>query len=267
MTKQLIIIKLGGSVITNKKRSRPVPRVETIQLLAKQVQKLYASGKYSLIIVHGAGSFGHPLALKYQLHQGMYTAQQRLGFGYTAKAMLDLNNILVSKLLKRSLPAVTLPPRAFTQQTGGSLKPFNYQLIRKLLEQGMLPVLFGDVVLDNNLGCSILSGDKIVAFLARKLAAKKVIFLSDVDGIFNKDPKKFPDAALIPQINNSNIDSVIAQLDNSNTKDVTGGMKGKILSIQETLAGIEVVITNGLKNGYLQKSFENNRIATTLLLN
>ena len=56
-----------------------------------------------------------------------------------------------------------------------------------------MPVLYGDVVLDveDKIKMAVLSGDQIVKYLAENLKPKKVVLGSDVDGIYNKDPKKY----------------------------------------------------------------------------
>lgn len=268
--RELVLVKLGGSVVTYKESSIPRPRRNVIKHLAQEVKKVLEKGKYSLILVHGAGSFGHPLAKKYKLHKGMKTKEQKIGLGLTTQNMLRLNSLIMKELLEAGVPTVGIPPHALAKQSAGKLKSFEYGIVEQFLDQGFVPVLFGDVVLDDQWGCSILSGDVIVPFLARKLGAKKAIFLSDVDGIFDSDPKRFPNARRIPEINAGNLKQVLESFhsqEGSGRADVTGEMQGKILAIRENLSGVTVYIVSGLRKGNLTRVLEGNSIGTVLRFN
>lgn len=259
-----VIIKLGGSVITYKGNTAPRARIKVIHRLAKEIKSIFNSKEYRLILVHGGGSFAHPLAKKYNLSKGMKTQDQKLGFSLTTQKMIDLNSIIVSSLLKNGVPAVGLPPRAFITQSSGELIPFDHSLIKSFSEQNIVPVIFGDAVLDEQWNCSIISGDAIVPYLAKKLKADKVIFLSDVDGIFDFDPKINSKAKLIPVINNKNLDIIFRGLTATGRDDVTGEMKGKIMSIKTNLTGLQVYIGNGLKKLVLERILKGQQAGTNL---
>lgn len=265
MKQVLVIIKLGGSVITNKAETKPSPRISVINSLVQQIAKLYKSSQHAIILVHGAGSFGHPLAKKYELHKGMKTTEQKVGFGLTTQSMLALNALLMESILRRGVPAVSIPPHTLAMQSEGKLKNFNWQIIGEYLVSNQVPVLFGDGVLDDKWGCSILSGDTIASYLAQRLKAKKVIFLSDVDGIFDIDPKKNRSAKLISEITNRNLREVLKGIEQNNPHDVSGEMRGKILAIKKHLTGVEVNIANGLKSGILTGIMQNKKVGTRLL--
>lgn len=250
MKKPLLLIKMGGSVVTYKDDSVPKLRLDTIKKLAKEIAAIRKGNKYKIILVHGAGSFGHPIVKKYGLHKGMRNTVQKLAYSQTLQNMLRLNGVIVQNLIENSIPAVSLPPHAFTSQNKGRFARFNTNLIKMCVDNDQVPVLFGDAVLDKNLGCSILSGDTIISYLAKKLKAKKVVFLSDVDGVFDSDPRTNTKAKLIPLINNQNFQRVFKSLKTTNSlnrrADVTGEINGKILSIKKDLKGIQVLIFNGL---------------------
>lgn len=261
---KLTIIKLGGSVITYKDSSVPKARVRTIKRLSKEIKQLLSSKKTQLIIVHGAGSFGHPLAKKYSLHKGMATELQKFQFGVINQQLIQLNSLVVNSLLSSFVSATSLPPRAFITTDAGKLKHLNCTIIKDLLKNEIIPVLFGDAVFDSQWGCSILSGDTVISYLAKELKADKVVFLSDVDGVFDKDPKKFTDTKLITEINNQNLDQILKGITQNNLNDVNGEMKHKILSVKESLPGVTVKIVSGLKPGRLSKILDSSHIGTTL---
>lgn len=262
-SKPLIIIKLGGSVITYKDSNIPRPRKKDITRIAKELKKVYAK-KYSIILVHGAGSYAHPIVKKSGIHNGMYSIFQRLAFNKTSLSLMQLNIFLLGELIKNSLPAVTLPPHSFVKNTRNGLR-FKTDIIKDFLDQEMIPVLFGDMVLDDDKNCLVLSGDQIVTNLAKKFAAEDVIFISDVDGVFESDPKKNPEAGLIKEINNENLSQVLEGLTQNNIFDVTGEMRGKVLSLHKELKGKRIKLLNGLVPGRLVEAVSGDYIGTQLL--
>lgn len=264
MKKKLIIIKLGGSVITDKTSTKPTPRLDIIKKLAKQIASISHSNKYQLVLVHGAGSFGHPLAKRFDLQNGMKSRLQRLGLAITQQKMLELNFLITSSLTDFEVPAVSFPPHSFIIQNDRKFLEFDYRIIKQGLALNLTPVLFGDVVLDDKLGCSIISGDAIVSYIAKTLKADRVIFLSDVDGIFDKDPKKYDDAKLIPLINNANFEHVLKGLERSGRDDVTDEMEGKIKEIKSKLSGMDVHIISGLSPRATIPVEELNQYGTTI---
>ncbi len=267
MSSKLIVIKLGGSVITYKDSPKPKANLSVIKNIAIELEVLFKAG-YKIILVHGAGSYGHPLAKKYQLHKGMQTEQQKKAFAQIHLQMLKLNSLIMKELITKHIPAVTIPPHALAYKLNNELVYLNDQIIKRYLKINTVPVLFGDAVLDDRLGCSILSGDTIVSYLAKKLEAGQVIFLSDVNGVFDKNPKKNRDAVLISEINNQNINKVLKNLLISNSFDISGEMKGKILMIKKDLLKIPVLIANGLDKDILIKIIQQQKqVGTKILLN
>ena len=95
---------------------------------------------------------------------------------------------------------------------------------------------------------------------------ENTLIMADVDGIFNKDPQKNPDATLIPEVTNENLAEVLKGITTTERADVTGGMHGKIMSIKNNLPGVLVYIVNGLKPNTLEKIIQQDPIGTKLLL-
>lgn len=264
MKRELVIIKLGGSVITYKDSNLPKVRTIIINSISREIRNILDSGRFQIILVHGAGSFAHPLAKKYGLSQGMFTSNQKMGFSLTAQAMIKLNSIIVESFVSNGVPALSIPPRSIAVTLDKKISKLNTENITKTLEQNLIPALFGDVVFDDIQNCAILSGDTIISFLANKYQPEKVIFLSDVDGIFESDPKKNPDTKIIEKIDDKNLGEVLKGISQNNPEDVTGEMKGKILSIQKDIKQIPVFITNGLKPGNLKKIVEGKNPGTKI---
>lgn len=263
---RLIIIKLGGSVITHKESPKPQARIEVIKRLSKEIKQIIELDKYKLIIIHGAGSFAHGLVKKYGLHLGMKTEAQKSAYCLVTERMLKLNSIIMRELFKLKLNAVSLIPHTFITQSSSRLKVIETGIIKEYLDKNIVPVLFGDLVLDDKLGCSVVSGDAIAVYLGEKLNADKLIFLSDVDGVYDSDPKRNPSAKLISKITNKNLKEVLKGLSPANRDDVTGEMRGKIMQIKKNLIGVEVFVANGLKPQNLRQLVTQGNIGSKLSL-
>lgn len=246
----VLAIKLGGSAITEKDEKFSV-RKEVLERVADEL----ASIQESFFLVHGGGSFGHPLASEYDLASGYSEERQIMGFSKTHRAMEKLNSKVVEALLNAGQPAIQMQTSACTVVENGKIVSIELQNIRKLLDLGIPPVLYGDVVPDLNRKMSILSGDQLIAFLARKLEASKVILGTDIDGVFTSDPKKSDRYELIPEITPESWEKIGHRVDFCPERDETGGMKNKVdVLIDLAKKGIESHIINLKKPGNLKQA-------------
>ncbi len=157
----MIILKLGGSLITDKTKKFSI-RNKVIKRLANEIK---AGTKDDLIIIHGGGSFGHPIADEYSLNTGFKSKDQLKGVALTRKAMDELNFHIINALVTEDIPAVAVQPSSNTTCKNGRIKEMNISIIKKYIGLGMVPVLYGDIVLDTKIGFSILSGDQIISYL------------------------------------------------------------------------------------------------------
>lgn len=264
MTDGLIIIKFGGSIITDKNSPTPELRKDILTNLIEQLAEIYNTKTRKIILVHGAGSFAHPIAKKYELKKGAHTKEQILATADINTSMMKLNTIVTEMLVAQGVPAVGLPPHAFITQNNGLLESIPLKKIDKYLDLEMIPVLYGDMVLDEGINASVLSGDAIVPYLGNKLRANRVIYVSDVDGIYTENPKINPNAELITLVNNENFESIIAGFEQHNQLDVTGEMKYKLLEIKSALPGIQVQMLNGSKPKHLLAAVDSQNVGTTL---
>lgn len=255
------IVKLGGSVITFKDRPMMVNR----RALNRLAGEISASNLEKIVIVHGGGSFGHPLALKYKLNEKFRGSKEQIaGFTITHRAMLKLNEKVLEALKRKGLEVVPLPPLAFITLTPGSLKIF-YEPFINALNMGLTPVTFGDVVFDSERGFSIISGDLLMSELSRKLKPLKAIFAIDVDGLYLDDPKYNPDVELIAEATVAEVESLLSRL-RFKSSDATGGIYFKLKQACEIARiRIDVYIVNGLKPGRLFKALKGEKVRGTLI--
>jgi isopentenyl phosphate kinase len=263
---QIIILKLGGSVITRKESPFPIINSHNLERICREIAE---SKPAKLIIVHGAGSFGHPHAKKYEIGQQIKNQadfqEKRLGYSQTQNSVKELNTRVCQHLLTYGVPAITLPPSSFLLTRNKRIESADLSIVEKYLQMGWVPVLHGDVVLDldENIKMAVLSGDQLVKHLAQKLHPRRIILGSDVDGIYNRDPKTDPQAQLLPIVKSF---EDLESLQGARTVDVTGGMTGKLKELLELAEmGIQSEIINADQPGLLEKALNGEKVKGTII--
>lgn len=137
----------------------------------------------------------------------------------------------------------------------------NYEPIKSLMDIGIMPILFGDVIVDRNKGFDICSGDQIMGVIVDVFKPEKVIFVSDVDGLFTKDPKTNNDAELIEVVTESTIKDINPEF---SVCDVTGGIIGKIESMLNIYGkSKECILVNGTVPGRLMSLLNGENVPCT----
>jgi len=226
----MILIKLGGSIITNKERPLSANR-NRINKIAKTLKKI----NEPITIVHGGGSFGHYWSVKYNMHTKPAKYSQK-GISVVKNSMVELNKIILDVLLQNKLNPYCLPPTDFVSGNKPIKKKINE--IGKIANTNLIPVTFGDALWFGQKKSYILSGDKIMTMLARVLRPRLSIFVLNVDGVYsdlkNKD--------LIYNLTDQPLSFAKVKT------DVTGGMKRKIDEATKiSRMGLNVFFTNGNK--------------------
>ena len=257
----MMILKLGGSIITIKEE----PMTADLVSIKRLAEEIAAARLRRLVVVHGGGSFGHPIAKRYGIAEGFISDHQVLGFSKTHQAMVSLNNLIVDALLDVSVPAVSVSPSSFIVTDGGRIGDVDFDVVHHLVDWGIVPVLFGDAVLDRKRGFSILSGDQLAVRLAMELDATRLVFGVDVDGVFTSNPKLAPKARLIDRLPLEKLRGMV-EIGRALTTDVTGGMLGKVSEAAEAVeAGVEVLIVNASKPGIILKALRGEPVRGTIL--
>lgn len=268
---ELILLKLGGSVITDK--TRPfTARIEVIERLAGEIKSALdeRGSDLKLVIGHGSGSFGHEVAHKYQTHQGAVAANSWLGFAEVAAAAADLNSIVVKALRAAGVPAIRFQPSASTRTRGQQLMYFETFPIKEVLNHDLVPVIHGDVSVDASQGMSIVSTEKLFDNLARELTPSRIVLTGQVDGVYTADPLANPAAELIADIDRTNWDEVEAMLGGSHGTDVTGGMFSKVRDMYRlTLAmpPMQAMIMSANEPGQLAAVLKGQMVSFGTLIN
>jgi isopentenyl phosphate kinase len=254
----LVFIKLGGSLLTDKTQAFSV-RYEVLKRIAYELVELHTQGVV-MVIGHGAGSFAHTPAKKYGTKEGLkgtpsewiFDRDGKLGLVETAAAARQLNGIVTEALFQAGLPAVSLSPMSMMTGDGGQLGSISIFSLRSALKCGVVPVVYGDVVFDSQIGCTIFSTETVFEHLCDRLQneegqkIKQIIHCGQTDGVYGRDGQT------IPTITTETWKEVMEVVDGAAGTDVTGGMEHKIShTITMAEAGVTGLIINGLREGEL----------------
>jgi isopentenyl phosphate kinase len=244
MDSNLLIIKLGGSVVTFK--DKPLsPNYEGIDEILKVLGEIKKN--FKIIIVHGGGSFGHYWSVKYDMHTKPYPYSD-LGVSVVHESMIKLNHVIISKFIESKLKPYSVQPSAFVFNSVADPARI-HDILAMTTGNDLIPITFGDVIHTSENKFSIPSGDTIMSMLCTELHPDFSIFTTNVDGLYN-DMNKGEIVREI-QVDKKDNDNIFLkgekQKDNpASSFDVTGGMKRKITeSIRIAKSGTPVYLING----------------------
>jgi len=241
----MILIKLGGSVITDKSVYKRF-RKEYVSRLCREIKD---SGK-DLMIVLGAGSFGHVIAKEFELQKGRIRDDQIFAVANVSRDVRELNVLVVSELIDAGIPAVSVPTGSCFVMDDNELLMNDTEIIQRYVELGILPIMSGDVLTDRKKGFGICSGDTIMKCLTDIFSPERVIFVSDIDGLYDRDPKTSKDAKLIEEVNERILGDIPSE---TTVADVTGGVRNKMrLMLDMCSDGRDCILVNGTVDGRLR---------------
>jgi len=264
MTKELIFLKLGGSLITDKDKPY-TPRLDKLADLAQEIKTVLDSTPDLLLILgHGSGSFGHTTAKKYGTRNGVQTVEQWHGFAEVRFQAAELNRYVMEALLNASVPSIPFPPSSSMVSNNRKVTSYNTLTIRKALEVHLLPVVHGDVAFDEALGGTILSTEDIFAFLMEQFSPTRILLAGIEAGVWEDFPAR---TKLVKQIQLSDYEKMRAGIGGSASTDVTGGMKAKVeemLALIQKNKGLTVQIFSAEESGYLTRALKGENMGTLL---
>jgi isopentenyl phosphate kinase len=245
-----VIVKLGGSVITRKheiERARP-------KVLARLAGEVARASDRPIVLLHGAGSFGHPGAVRFGLARAPdadHPADGRArGAAIVAAEVRRLHLLVLRALVRAGAAPASVPIATHARNREGSLVTFDPAPFAEALARGRLPVSYGDVVPDDRWGESILSADTIAGALVRPLGAERVVFVSDVPGVLERGPRGRP--TTVREVTEATLDGLRPA---PGARDVTGGIRGKVEAMLAIArAGADAGLISGLTDGALSRA-------------
>lgn len=257
------LIKLGGSVITNKRIENSF-NADVMKQLAHEIAQAWHTKPTSLIIGHGSGSFGHFVAHRYGTMTGVKSPEQWRGFAEVGRVAGELNRLVMDELVAVGLPILKIQPSASALCRDGELIQMALHPLETALEHGLVPLVYGDIALDEVRGGTIISTETIMTYLAKNLPVARVFLLGDVDGVFDGDGQ------VIPRITPNTLADYQSALGGSYGTDVTGGMFAKVrdmVNLVKARPHLSIRIMNGGVKNRLLHALTNDLQTGTLIIN
>ena len=239
-----IVVKVGTSTLAYPTGRLNIQRMER---LCKTLSDLKNAGHEIILVSSGAIAMGFGKLNLSERPKDMPGKQASAAVGqcelmYVYDKLFTEYNHIVGQLL------ITAPDIA----DGGSRKANFHNTMDRLLELGALPV--------------INENDTVSTIVAATVSADLLVLLSDIDGLYDGDPRKNPDAKLIPTVETVD-ERIIALGGGSGSSLGTGGMATKLLAAQIAVgAGCEMVIANGEKPELLYDIVAGKPIGTRFLV-
>jgi isopentenyl phosphate kinase len=243
-----VFLKLGGSLITDKNAPR-TPRPDVLARLMGEIAAARAAQpELQLVLGHGSGSFGHIEGKRYGTHDGVRTEAEWRGFAEVQHVAGLLNRMVVDAARAAGVPVVNCPPSASATCRDGVMRTFAVEPVRAALEHGLVPLVFGDVALDEVRGGTIVSTEDVFRFLARHLKPDRILLAGLEPGVLTR----WPEGDVIAEITS---EAQLAGVGGAHVADVTGGMASKVremLALTAEMPGVEIIVLSGETPGLVR---------------
>jgi isopentenyl phosphate kinase len=275
--KELVFIKLGGSLITDKTRPY-TPLLDVMDNLALQIAAtLRSQPNLRLVIGHGAGSFGHVAASEYKTRDGYprpapLTHRERdatednywKGFAEVWYQASSLNRHVMESLHRAGVRAIALPPSSSVIASDGQVAVWETTPISMSLAAGIVPVVFGDVVFDEIRGGTILSTENLFAYLVKALDPERILLAGLEDAVWEDFPAR---TRKIDRITPQSFNEIKHGVGKSTAADVTGGMEAKVtemLDLAQSNPGLRIQIFSGTEQGNIMRALMGELLGTEI---
>jgi isopentenyl phosphate kinase len=249
MARPVVLLKFGGSLITNKARPR-FARHASIRRLAHELAAVVKRARGPrLLLGHGSGSFGHAVAARGGLMPGADATRSLDAIARTQSAAADLHRIVVAALAAAGARPFSFAPSSFLYATDGRVTAAFTEPVFDALDRGLLPVVYGDVVLDARRGAVIVSTEELFQVLAEKAAKRntpvaRVVWLGETDGVRGRDGRT------IARLSAAEAERTARHVTGAAGIDVTGGMALRLRTAGAlAAAGIASAIVDGRTSG------------------
>lgn len=227
MTDPLFFLKLGGSLITDKAQPETALPEVIFSLLSDLQRYRESNPSQKILLGHGSGSFGHHAAAKYNTREGVRTLAQWQGFREVWESARKLNQVVLDIGRQAGLNLIAFPPFAGLLSRQGQVVSWNIKPIELALENGLTPMVYGDVVFDEILGGTIFSTEELFAHLATILKPIRILLAGKEEAVFADYPLNQQPIRHITRTA-----ALEGYLQSSQNQDVTGGMRSKVDQMQ-----------------------------------
>lgn len=251
--KKRVVVKLGTSTLTHRTGRLNIRRVEQ---LVKNLADLQNAGHEMIIVSSGAIGLGMA-KLGLQERPKDTPSKQACAAVGQCELMYLYDNLFSNYSLNVAQMLLTkyilLEDRRVNVQNA----------LEKIIEHGVIPIINeNDTVAIDELELEVGENDSLAATVASLARADLLIIMSDIDGLYDSDPRTNPDAKLIPVVEEIT-DDIRELAGGAGTKLGTGGMITKINAAEIAVNnGIDMIIVNGKNPDNLYYLFENGDLGT-----
>jgi isopentenyl phosphate kinase len=260
----LIFLKLGGSLITDKDIAYTA-RHDVIKRIAEEIKRaMDSTPDLKLVVGHGSGSFGHFAAIDSGYKENTSSKKQWHAFHQVWIAAHNLNYLIVDILIQSGLPVLSFPPSAAILSEGNKVKEWNTKTIQLALENNLIPVIYGDIILDQTRGSRIFSTEELFLYLINPLNPDKILLAGKEPGVWADFPNN---RQLISKITPGNFEYIKNEVTASQSMDVTGGMHEKVtlmLNAVKKHPNLAVEILTGEASENIYKSLTGSTTGTSI---
>ncbi len=265
---ELLFIKLGGSLITDKTRPYTARFDKLAQLAGEIHTALQKKNGLPIVLGHGSGSFGH-FAVKEHwspLTAGSQPNGQRFwqGFSEVWYRASQLNRHVIEACRKAGLQVVSFPASASVRAEDGRIVQWDISPLKNALENGLIPVIYGDVVFDSHLGGVVLSTEVLMAYLAMQLKPGRILLAGLETAVWQDFPER---RQKVDNLTPATYRTMAGRVGGSHGMDVTGGMKSKVEQMLELVSQapeVSVQIFSGEGSGNVEKAISGAHLGTLI---
>jgi isopentenyl phosphate kinase len=276
--KELVFLKLGGSLITDKTQPY-TPLLDVMDDLALQIKTtLQTHPDLRVLVGHGAGSFGHVPASEYKTRDGlppratplMYRRRDDTqnnywkGFAEVWYQASTLNRFVLEAFHNADLRAISLPPSSSVIAAEGKVSVWDTTPIRMALAADIVPVIFGDTVFDEIRGGTILSTEDLFIPLTRALHPERILLAGIEAAVWEDFPAR---TRKVEKITPASFNEIKQGVGKSAAADVTGGMESKVkqmLELIEKNPDLSVQIFSGAEPGNIARALGGDVLGTVI---
>lgn len=269
MDAELILLKLGGSLITDKTVAY-TPRLDVLDQLATELAAaLWGNPRLHLVLGHGSGSFGHTAAKQYGTRNGLKPdeapGEYWRGFAEVWYQASELNRFVMDALHKAGVPSVRISPVSAVTASDGKLSSWDLAPLNAALAARLVPVVHGDVIFDSVRGGTIFSTEDLFEHIARTLRPQRILLAGLEGAVWADYPAR---QKRVETISPSSLKKIKRSIGASHGADVTGGMESKVqqmLDLAQQIPGLTAQIFSGEQPGNLQRTLAGENIGTLIV--
>ncbi len=263
-TRPIVLVKIGGSLITDKKRDEtPLPKV--LARLAAEVARARPAMEEDLVLGHGSGSFGHAAAAKHHLIEGLRHPRARPGVPITQAVAARLHRLVAEALTKAGAEPFSLAPSSFLVTRYGRPREIEIAPLLAAVAAGFTPVVYGDVVMDLDQGVAIASTEAVLLGIASRLLRKRrrvsrALWVGATPGLYG------PDGGFLPTLSHADWRLLRGQVSGAAGTDVTGGIRLRLdTCFALARLGIPSQLIDGREEGNLERALRGEEVPGTVV--